>query len=57
MILFALGGLPGAVFFGAHSLAAYGSLATTGYGDTSTAFTWPACRRRSPTTPAGCPGS
>ena len=24
---------------GAHSLAAYGSLATTGYGDTSTAFT------------------
>lgn len=38
-ILFALGGLPGAVFFCAHSLAAYGSLATTGYGNTTTAFT------------------
>ncbi len=37
-VLLALGGLPGAVFFGAHSLAAYGSLATTGYGDNSQAF-------------------
>jgi 4-amino-4-deoxy-L-arabinose transferase-like glycosyltransferase len=33
-----IGGLPGAVFFGAHSVAAYGSFATTGYGDNSLAF-------------------
>jgi hypothetical protein len=37
-ILFLVGGLPGAVFFFAHSLAAYGSLAATGYGDASEAF-------------------
>jgi hypothetical protein len=36
--LFVLGGLPGAVFFGAHSMAAYGSLTATGYGDTSENF-------------------
>lgn len=33
-----LGGLPGAAFFCAHSMAAYGSIATTGYGDNSNAF-------------------
>ncbi|HMD59866.1 MAG TPA: hypothetical protein VKG78_00450 [Opitutaceae bacterium] len=37
-ILFIIGGLPGAVFFAAHSVAAYGSFATTGYGDTSPEF-------------------
>jgi hypothetical protein len=37
-LLLVLGGLPGAAFFAAHSLAAYGSVATTGYGDTSEAF-------------------
>jgi hypothetical protein len=37
-VLFVLGGLPGAVFFCAHSLAAYGSLVATGYGDTAFAF-------------------
>ena len=37
-LLFALGGLPGAVFFCAHSMAAYGSLATTGYGDSTREF-------------------
>ena len=37
-LLLALGGLPGAVFFFAHSLTAYGSLAATGYGDTSAYF-------------------
>jgi hypothetical protein len=37
-ILLAVGGLPGAVFFAAHSMSAYGSLATTGYGDSSRAF-------------------
>jgi hypothetical protein len=37
-ILFVLGGLPGAAFFFAHSMAAYGSLATTGYGDASLGF-------------------
>jgi len=36
--LFIMGGLPGAVFFAAHSVAAYGSFATTGYGDNSLAF-------------------
>jgi len=33
-----LGGLPGAAFFCAHSLAAYGRIATTGYGDNTNAF-------------------
>jgi hypothetical protein len=37
-VLFVLGGLPGAAFFFAHSMAAYGSLATTGYGDASLGF-------------------
>ena len=37
-LLFLAGGFPGALFFCAHSLAAYGSLATTGYGDSSYAF-------------------
>ena len=37
-ILFLLGGLPGAAFFFAHTVDAYGSLATTGYGDASFAF-------------------
>jgi hypothetical protein len=36
--LLVVGGLPGAIFFFAHSLAAYGSLAATGYGDTFFAF-------------------
>jgi hypothetical protein len=35
-----LGGLPGGAFFCAHSLAAYGSVAATGYGDTFFAFRW-----------------
>jgi hypothetical protein len=37
-LLFVMGGLPGAVFLGAHSVAAYGSLLATGYGDTSEDF-------------------
>ncbi len=37
-LLLVLGGLPGAVFFFFHSLAAYGSIAATGYGDSSFAF-------------------
>jgi hypothetical protein len=37
-VLFIIGGLPGAVFFAAHSVSAYGSFATTGYGDNSLAF-------------------
>ncbi len=37
-VLFILGGLPGAIFLGAHSMAAYGSLLTTGYGDNSYSF-------------------
>jgi len=37
-VQFVIGGLPGAVFFAAHSVAAYGSFATTGYGDNSLAF-------------------
>jgi len=37
-LLFVLGGLPGAAFFGAHSLAAYGSVGATGYGDASGNF-------------------
>jgi hypothetical protein len=37
-LLFLAGGFPGALFFFAHSLAAYGTLATTGYGDSSYAF-------------------
>ena len=36
--LLVLGGLPGAVFFGLHSRAAYGRIATTGYGDSTFAF-------------------
>lgn len=37
-ILFVAGGLPGAVFFAAHSASAYGSILATGYGDNSLAF-------------------
>lgn len=37
-LLFAIGGLPGAVFSFAHSLAAYGSILATGYGDASESF-------------------
>jgi hypothetical protein len=37
-LLLFVGGLPGAVFFAAHSMAAYGSMATTGYGDASEGF-------------------
>jgi len=37
-ILLVIGGLPGAVFFAAHSVAAYGSFATTGYGDNTLSF-------------------
>ncbi len=37
-ILFLIGGLPGAAFFCAHSLAAYGGFAATGYGDASLGF-------------------
>jgi hypothetical protein len=37
-LLLILGGLPGAAFFAAHSMAAYSSMAATGYGDTSDAF-------------------
>jgi hypothetical protein len=37
-LLFVAGGLPGAVFLGVHSLLAYGSLATTGYGDHTQEF-------------------
>jgi hypothetical protein len=37
-LLFIAGGLPGAVFFGAHTEAAYGSYLTTGYGDNSSSF-------------------
>jgi hypothetical protein len=36
--LFLLGGLPGAIFYGAHSASAYGSILTTGYGDSFFAF-------------------
>ncbi len=36
--LFLLGGLPGAIFFAAHSASAYGSVLATGYGDSSFAF-------------------
>jgi len=36
--LLMLGGLPGAAFFFGHSLAAYGSVAATGYGDVSIDF-------------------
>jgi hypothetical protein len=36
--LFLCGGLPGAVFYFAHSWAAYGSLLTTGYGDITNSF-------------------
>jgi hypothetical protein len=39
-ILLGVGGLPGAVFSAAHSLAAYGSLVATGYGDVSVDFAW-----------------
>ena len=37
-LLLGAGGLPGAVFFFAHSWAAYGSLLATGYGDSSRDF-------------------
>jgi hypothetical protein len=37
-IFFIFGGLPGAVFFAAHGMAAYGSFVATGYGDNSYAF-------------------
>jgi len=37
-MLFIAGGLPGAVFFCAHSAAAYGSYLATGYGDSTFAF-------------------
>jgi hypothetical protein len=37
-LLLAAGGLPGAAFFLAENASAYGSLLTTGYGDTSRAF-------------------
>jgi hypothetical protein len=37
-VLLALGGLPGAVFLGAHNLAAYGSMTATGYGNNSVDF-------------------
>lgn len=37
-VLLVIGGLPGAVFFAAHSVAAYGGFATTGYGDNSLMF-------------------
>jgi hypothetical protein len=37
-IYFVFGGLPGAVFFAAHGMAAYGSFVATGYGDNSYAF-------------------
>jgi hypothetical protein len=37
-VLLCLGGLPGAVFSGAHSLAAYGHVVATGYGDVTVDF-------------------
>jgi hypothetical protein len=37
-LLLIVGGLPGAAFFSAHSMAAYGSLVATGYGDASESF-------------------
>ncbi len=37
-LLLAVGGLPGAVFLGAHNMATYGALVTTGYGDSSPDF-------------------
>lgn len=37
-LLLVTGGLPGLAFFCAHSAATYGSLAATGYGDTSVDF-------------------
>jgi hypothetical protein len=37
-VLFVIGGLPGAVFLAAHSMAAYGSIIATGYGDASESF-------------------
>lgn len=37
-VLLLLGGLPGALFFAVHSLAAYGQVATTGYGNEILAF-------------------
>jgi len=39
-ILFLAGGLPGALFFAAHSHAAYGSFLATGYGDATRSFSW-----------------
>jgi len=37
-VFFICGGLPGAVFYFAHAIAAYGSLLTTGYGDITDSF-------------------
>jgi hypothetical protein len=37
-MLFIVGGLPGAVFLGAHNMAAYGSALATGYGDNTYSF-------------------
>jgi hypothetical protein len=37
-LLVVLAGLPGAAFFALHSRAAYGKIATTGYGDNTFAF-------------------
>ncbi|HXQ80986.1 MAG TPA: hypothetical protein VN775_06730 [Opitutaceae bacterium] len=37
-MLFIAGGVPGAIFFCAHSAAAYGSYLATGYGDNTSAF-------------------
>jgi hypothetical protein len=37
-ILFLCGGLPGAIFYFARTLAAYGSLLATGYGDITSGF-------------------
>jgi hypothetical protein len=37
-VVFVFGGLPGAIFFAAHSISAYGSFVTTGYGDNTRAF-------------------
>jgi hypothetical protein len=38
IVLLGLAAIPGAVFFCLHSRAAYGSVLTTGYGDTTTLF-------------------
>ena len=38
LTLFAVGGLPGALFFAIHSAKAYGHVGVTGYGDASSMF-------------------